>query len=136
LPLQPLCLPPGMSFFGPITIFAGFLHKSRRLEGNSLFLLDMELTVELIDNLANLSRLRFTDQEKLEIKNDLERMIAFVEQLKEVDTTGVEPLLHMTDAMNAFREDEVKGSMQKETALANAPLADDNYFMVPKVIKK
>ncbi|HTL08567.1 MAG TPA: Asp-tRNA(Asn)/Glu-tRNA(Gln) amidotransferase subunit GatC [Chitinophagaceae bacterium] len=96
----------------------------------------MELTVELIDNLANLSRLRFTDQEKLEIKNDLERMIAFVEQLKEVDTTGVEPLLHMTDAMNAFREDEVKGSMQKETALANAPLADDNYFMVPKVIKK
>ena len=96
----------------------------------------MEVTDQLIDNLANLSRLRFSEEEKAGIKNDLQRMIAFVEKLQEVDTTGTEPLLHMTDAMDAFREDEVKGSMQKETALANAPAADNNYFMVPKVIKK
>ena len=96
----------------------------------------MELTTQLIDNLANLSRLRFTEEEKAEIKNDLQRMIAFVEKLQEVDTTGTEPLLHMTDAMDAFREDEVKGSMQKATALANAPGAGNDYFMVPKVIKK
>lgn len=96
----------------------------------------MEVTPELIDNLANLSRLRFSESEKVEIKNDLQRMIAFVEKLQEVDTTGTEPLLHMTDAMDAFREDEVKGSMQKATALANAPGANIDYFMVPKVIKK
>lgn len=109
---------------------------SPRLGGNSLFLLDMDVTPQLIDNLANLSRLRFTEEEKAEIKNDLQRMIAFVEKLQEVDTTGTEPLLHMTDAIDAFREDEVKVSMQKETALANAPGASNDYFRVPKVIKK
>lgn len=96
----------------------------------------MEVTEQLIDNLANLARLQFSEEEKLEIKNDLQRMIAFVEKLQEVDTTGTEPLLHMTDAIDAFREDEVKGSMQKATALANAPDASSDYFKVPKVIRK
>ena len=96
----------------------------------------MEVTTELINNLANLARLQFNEEEKLDIRNDLQRMIAFVEKLQEVDTSGTEPLLHMTDAMNAYREDEVKGSMQKATALANAPGADTDYFKVPKVIKK
>ena len=96
----------------------------------------MEVTGEMIDNLANLARLRFSDEEKADIKIDLQRMIAFVEKLQEVDTTGIEPLLHMSEAMNVYREDEVKGSMQKETALANAPSANNDYFKVPKVIKK
>jgi aspartyl-tRNA(Asn)/glutamyl-tRNA(Gln) amidotransferase subunit C len=96
----------------------------------------MEVTSELIDNLANLARLQFNEAEKKELANDLQRMIAFVEKLQEVDTTGTEPLLHMTDSMNMYREDEVKGSMQKETALANAPSASNDYFKVPKVIKK
>jgi len=96
----------------------------------------MEVTTQLIDNLAELARLQFSEAEKADIKNDLQRMIAFVEKLQEVDTTGTEPLLHMTDAMNAFREDEVKGSMQKKVALANAPGAGADYFKVPKVIKK
>jgi aspartyl-tRNA(Asn)/glutamyl-tRNA(Gln) amidotransferase subunit C len=96
----------------------------------------MEVNDKLIDNLANLARLKFNEQEKKEIKNDLQRMIAFVEKLQEVDTSGTEPLLHMTEAMNVYREDEVKHSMSKQQALTNAPSADDNYFKVPKVIKK
>lgn len=96
----------------------------------------MEVNDRLIEELANLARLKFDDQEKAEIKNDLQRMIAFVEKLQEVDTSGTEPLLHMTEAMNVYREDVVKGSMSKQEALANAPSADDNYFKVPKVIKK
>ena len=63
-------------------------------------------------------------------------MIAFVEKLQEVDTSGTTALLHMTDVMDAYRNDEVKGSMQKTTALANAPAASQDYFKVPKVIKK
>jgi aspartyl-tRNA(Asn)/glutamyl-tRNA(Gln) amidotransferase subunit C len=90
----------------------------------------------MIANLAGLSRLRFNTAEKEEIKKDLQRMISFVEKLNEVDTTGVEPLLHMTDAMNVYREDRLNGSMPKAEALANAPVADENYFKVPKVIKK
>jgi aspartyl-tRNA(Asn)/glutamyl-tRNA(Gln) amidotransferase subunit C len=96
----------------------------------------MEVTDALVDNLANLSRLSFTETEKTEIKGDLQRMIAFVEKLQEVDTTGISPLLHMTDAINVYREDTVKGSIAREDAMKNAPETDGTFFKVPKVIKK
>jgi len=63
-------------------------------------------------------------------------MIAFVEKLNELDLNDVEPLLHMSDRINVLREDEIKGSVDRETALKNAPLHDDKFFKVPKVIKK
>ena len=63
-------------------------------------------------------------------------MIAFVEKLQEVDTTGTAPLLHMTDAINVYREDTVKGSIAREDAMKNAPDTDGTFFKVPKVIKK
>ena len=63
-------------------------------------------------------------------------MIAFVEKLNELDTTGVEPMLHMSDETNVLREDEVKGSITREDALKNAPLHDEQFFKVPKVIRK
>ena len=96
----------------------------------------MEVTDALVDNLANLSRLSFTETEKTEIKGDLQRMIAFVEKLQEVDTTGTTPLLHMTDAINVYREDMVKGSIPRDEAMKNAPETDGTFFKVPKVIKK
>ncbi len=96
----------------------------------------MEVTNELVDKLAHLSRLSFTEEEKPAIKSDLQHMIVFVEKLKEVDTTGVEPLLHMGDAVNVLREDEIRGSISREEALLNAPIKDEQFFMVPKVIKK
>jgi aspartyl-tRNA(Asn)/glutamyl-tRNA(Gln) amidotransferase subunit C len=96
----------------------------------------MEVNDVLVEKLANLARLKFEAAEKEEIKKDLQRMIEFVEKLKEIDTTGVEPLLHMTDEVNILREDEVKGSISKEEALKNAPAHDQNFFKVPKVIKK
>ncbi len=95
----------------------------------------MEVTDEMIDNLAALSRLRFNEHDKEEIKHDLQRMISFVEKLNEVDTSGVEPLLHMSEVMDVYREDIVEGSMPKAEALANAPASDDQFFKVPKVIK-
>lgn len=96
----------------------------------------MEVNDALVDKLANLARLHFKDEEKAAIKNDLQRMIQFVEKLNELDTTGVEPLLHMSEQVNILREDEVKGSISRAEALLNAPLHDDVFFKVPKVIKK
>ena len=96
----------------------------------------MEVNDALVDKLANLARLQFDDAEKSAIKNDLQRMIQFVEKLNELDTTGVAPLLHMSDNINALREDEVKGSISREEGLQNAPLKDEQFFKVPKVIKK
>jgi len=96
----------------------------------------MEVNDALVDKLANLARLQFDDAEKSAIKNDLQRMIQFVEKLNELDTTGVAPLLHMSDNINSLREDVVKGSLSREEGLQNAPLKDEQFFKVPKVIKK
>jgi aspartyl-tRNA(Asn)/glutamyl-tRNA(Gln) amidotransferase subunit C len=96
----------------------------------------MEVNDQLVDKLAHLSRLQFTDTEKDGIKNDLQRMIGFVEKLNELDLTGVEPLIHMSPEVNVLREDEIRGSISRKSALSNAPLHDEQFFKVPKVIKK
>lgn len=96
----------------------------------------MKIDTALVDHLAHLARLRFEDAEKEGIRADLEKMVAFVEKLQEVDTTGVEPLLHISDAVNVLRDDRVQGSVSRQEALRNAPAADDTFFKVPTVIKK
>lgn len=96
----------------------------------------MEVNDELVDKLANLSRLTFEAVERDEIKKDLQKMISFIEKLNELDTTGAEPLLFMTDEVNVLREDEVKGSITRQKGLLNAPLKDEQFFKVPKVIRK
>lgn len=96
----------------------------------------MEVTDELFDNLADLSRLKFSAEEKSSIKKDLEKMIAFVDKLNELDTADVQPLIHMTDNYNILREDKVVPSISREEGLSNAPSHDEAFFKVPKVIKK
>ena len=96
----------------------------------------MEVTGALVDKLAHLSRLEFNATDKEEIKNDLQRMISFVEKLDELDLEGTEPLLHMSSNVNVLRDDEVKDSVSRGEALKNAPAHDDKFFKVPKVIKK
>lgn len=96
----------------------------------------MTVTTELIDNLAKLAKLQFSEEEKEGLKKDLSQMIGFIEKLNELDTEGVEPLLHMSSRTNVFREDVVQGSITCEEALQNAPQKNDSFFLVPKVIKK
>ena len=90
----------------------------------------------MIDNLANLARLHFNQEEKENLKKDLQRMIEFVDKLNELDVSNTEPLLHMGDNVNMLRDDEVKGSINREEGLKNAPDTDGVFFKVPKVIKK
>ena len=96
----------------------------------------MEINDELVDKLATLARLSFNADEKESIKADLSKMISFVEKLNEVDTTGVEPLLHITKETNIMREDVVIQTITREEALKNAALKDNQFFKVPKVIQK
>ncbi|MCA6448787.1 MAG: Asp-tRNA(Asn)/Glu-tRNA(Gln) amidotransferase subunit GatC [Chitinophagaceae bacterium] len=96
----------------------------------------MTIDANTVDNLAHLARLRFAEEEKEAIRTDLEKMVAFVEKLQAIDTSGVPPLLHISDAANVLREDEVRGSIPREEALLNSPVADPEFFKVPKVIKK
>lgn len=96
----------------------------------------MDVNDALVDKLANLARLSFDGSEKEAIKIDLQKMIQFVEKLNELDTTGIKPLLHMSSNINILRADEVKGSISRKKGLQNAPVHDEQFFKVPKVIKK
>ena len=96
----------------------------------------MEVNDAMVDKLAILARLKFEDGEKAAIKADLQRMISFVEKLNELDTTGVEPLLYVSDNVNVLREDEIKGSISRTEGLQNAAVHDEEFFKVPKVIKR
>jgi len=86
----------------------------------------MEVNDALVDKLANLARLKFDATEKNAIKVDLQKMIQFVEKLNELDTSGVEPLLHMSDNINILSKE----------GLQNAAVHDEHFFKVPKVIKR
>jgi aspartyl-tRNA(Asn)/glutamyl-tRNA(Gln) amidotransferase subunit C len=80
--------------------------------------------------------LSFSGPQKEAIRQDLQRMIAFVDKLSELDTTGVEPLIFMSEEVNRLRNDEVAQSVSHEEALRNAPKKDSDYFRIPKVLDK
>jgi len=90
---------------------------------------------ELVDKIAHLARLEFENEAKDEIMNDMNNMLSFVEKLNEIDTTGVEPLTHMSAELNHLREDKVTSHLEKQSALKNAPSADQNFFRVPRIIE-
>jgi aspartyl-tRNA(Asn)/glutamyl-tRNA(Gln) amidotransferase subunit C len=96
----------------------------------------MEVNEALLDHLAHLSKLSFEGTEKEAIRQDLQRMITFVDKLSELDTTGVEPLIFMSNEVNRLRNDEVEQSVSHEDALRNAPKKDSDYFRIPKVLDK
>lgn len=96
----------------------------------------MQVDDALIEKLAQLSMLQFNEEEKEEIKADLQKMIGFIDKLQKLDTTGVEPLMHMSDEVNVLRDDTTGDMLSREEALKNAPHHNGQYFKVPKVIKK
>lgn len=96
----------------------------------------MDITDELIDKLARLSKLSFDEAQKAAIKVDLANMLTLVEVLQEVDTEGVAPLIHLTDARQGLRADVPQAPLPSEEVLSNAPDRADQFFRVPKIVKK
>ena len=96
----------------------------------------MEITNEIIDKLAKLSKLEFKDHQKDGIRNDLTKIIAFVDKIEELDTEGVQPLIHMSKEINVLREDEVRVTVTQAQALKNAPNKDSDYFKISTVLSK
>jgi len=86
--------------------------------------------------LTNLAKLHFDKTEKEALKEDLQNMLNFINQVNVVDTEGVEPLIHINTRYNNFREDVAKHLNTKAEILSNAPAKNDDFFLVPKVIKK
>lgn len=96
----------------------------------------MKITDETIDHLAHLSRLEFNGKQREQITNDLNRIIAFVDQLSAVNTDGVDPLIFMTESENVLREDVDVQTISQQDALKNAAVHDSDYFKIPSVLKK
>ncbi|MDB5131293.1 MAG: gatC [Mucilaginibacter sp.] len=96
----------------------------------------MNIDKDTVDKVAHLARLELNTEETDTMINDMNRILGFMDKLNEVDTTGVEPLIYMTNEVNILREDVVKQNITHEDALLNAPKHDDKYFLVSKVIDK
>jgi aspartyl-tRNA(Asn)/glutamyl-tRNA(Gln) amidotransferase subunit C len=94
----------------------------------------MIIDKKTVDEIAHLARLEFEETAKEEIIKDMNRMLAFVEKLNELNTDGVEPLIYMNDDVDVMREDVAQTTVSQQEALKNAPKKDSDYFKVPKVI--
>ena len=94
----------------------------------------MALTREEVLHVAELGRLKLNPEEVDLFTRQLNDILAYVEKLQEVDTTGVPPMAHAVPIYNVFREDEVVVSLSRDEGLANAPAPEEGAFVVPKVI--
>jgi aspartyl-tRNA(Asn)/glutamyl-tRNA(Gln) amidotransferase subunit C len=95
----------------------------------------MKIDQKTVEKMAHLSRLELSEQESQRMVGDLSKILNWMDQLKELDTTNVEPLTHMSEEVNVFREDIAKNALSREKGLKNAPCQNGEYFQVPKVIE-
>ena len=96
----------------------------------------MSVDEHVISHLENLSRLKLLPEERKAMQADLEKILGMIDKIGELDLEDVEPLVYMNQEAQKLRDDRVGAHLEKKTALSNAPLADDNHFLVPKVIDK
>jgi aspartyl-tRNA(Asn)/glutamyl-tRNA(Gln) amidotransferase subunit C len=94
----------------------------------------MSLSRQDIEKVALLARLRLSDAEAQTMTAELGKVVAFVDQLAEVDTGGVEPMAHAIELSNVYRDDHVAPGLPREEALANAPHHDERGYLVPAVL--
>lgn len=94
----------------------------------------MKVDKDALQKIAHLARLEVRPEEEADLLNSLNEVLTWMEQLNEVDTTGVEPLTHISHELNVLREDIVANQLPREQALANAPQHDGQFFEVPKVM--
>lgn len=94
----------------------------------------MKITPEEVSHVANLARLRLSPEEVEVMAKQLHDILTYVAKLNELDTRGITQTTHAISMVNAFREDEVKPSLDREKTLANGPQQDGEFFVVPRVI--
>ncbi|ABB30325.1 glutamyl-tRNA(Gln) amidotransferase, C subunit [Geobacter metallireducens RCH3] len=95
----------------------------------------MKITKAEVDAVALLARLELTPEETETFTGQMDAILAYVEKLNELDTSGIIPTSHAVPVENAFRDDAVRPSIGVENALANAPDRVEGFFRVPKVIE-
>ncbi len=95
----------------------------------------MKIDQETLHKIAHLARLEVDEKTEGEMLNSLNSVLTWMEQLNEIDTSGVQALTHMSTELNVLREDKVISRLTREQGLLNAPKCNEAYFKVPKVIE-
>lgn len=95
----------------------------------------MSVDAATVKRIGRLARIRIEEGEVETYRNELNAILGFVEQLGEVDVRGVEPMTSVTPMTLRRREDKVTDGGYPDKIVANAPLTEDNFFMVPKVVE-
>ena len=96
----------------------------------------MSVTIQDVEKIAVLAKLKFSEEEKLKLQKDMNKILEYIDELNELDLTDVEPLENINDTENIVREDIAKPWLTTEQALSNAPDKTGRYFKVPKVLDK
>lgn len=96
----------------------------------------MQIDKDTVAKIAHLARLEVTEQETETLVGDMNKILDFMAKLNEVNTDNVEPLIYMTQEVNALRDDVAKQHITHEEALLNAPEQDGKHFLVAKVIER
>lgn len=96
----------------------------------------MKVAENDIKIVANLSRLKIHEEETPIVMAQLDKFLNYVENLQSIDTENIQPTTYALPMQNVFRADEVKKSLDRELALSNAPLKEDGYFKVPRVLEE
>jgi aspartyl-tRNA(Asn)/glutamyl-tRNA(Gln) amidotransferase subunit C len=95
----------------------------------------MKVSQEDVKKIAHLARLEMPETKIEQMQDSINKVLVWMEALNSVDTSNVEPLVHMTPALNNFREDESKITIDRAKALALGPDTNETYFKVPQVIE-
>ncbi len=95
----------------------------------------MKITKQAVEHVAKLGRLELSDQEKVNLTDQLSNILTYVEKLNELDTKGVEPTSHVLDINNVMRDDVPGECLSQEQALSNAPDKAAGHYRVPLIIE-
>nr|AID69668.1 Asp-tRNAAsn/Glu-tRNAGln amidotransferase C subunit [uncultured organism] len=95
----------------------------------------MSVDLKTVKRVAKLARIAVTEEEAARMEGELNAILGFVEQLNEVDVTGVEPMTSVMPMAMKKRHDEVTDGAKAKDVVANAPETTDNFFLVPKVVE-
>ena len=97
---------------------------------------DVKITLAEVEHVARLARLALDADEKERMRSQLDAILGYVEQLRRVNTDGVEPTAHVLPLVNVLRDDEVRPSYPVEAMVANAPDVQDGQFRVPRILEE
>ncbi len=93
-----------------------------------------KITLEDVRYVANLAQLSLDPETEERLVREMGDILSYMDKLNELNTDGVEPMMHVMEVSNVFRDDEVGVSLDRDTALMNAPKTDGEYFVVPRIL--